>query len=270
MLVSGAQAHGLSRSGVPQNGIRNQLHPLLIINHIIHITISAKGITNQSTPKKTSIVRRQETIFPSTSELREAARFEQASNRVSKRTTIRDHFAIAKEIAVARRTEKSIDEAVRESLRSGGVGSIPQEKGNNIRRFMFKNWDSLAPWKSCGKVDRINALCKRFDVDCILTNEVQVQWDIALAQDRTLSLERLLMPSAPPVNKSFCLLMPTATCKEQCQKILGHESPASHLSGSLPITGIFATSDILPKRFGIALLSIGQSYAVIGYPIAFP
>eukprot|EP00956_Cyclotella_meneghiniana_P036101 scaffold121438_cov39-Cyclotella_meneghiniana.AAC.1 len=74
-------------------------------------------------------------LFPSTSELREAARFEQASNRVSKRTTIRDHFAIAKEIAVARRTEKSIDEAVRESLRSGGVGSIPNEKGNNIGRF---------------------------------------------------------------------------------------------------------------------------------------
>ena len=61
---------------------------------------------------------------------------------------------------------------------------------------MFENWDSLAPWKSRGKVDRINALCKRFDVDCILANEVQVQWDIALAQDRTLSLERLLMPSA--------------------------------------------------------------------------
>eukprot|EP00956_Cyclotella_meneghiniana_P008707 scaffold11894_cov45-Cyclotella_meneghiniana.AAC.1 len=32
--------------------------------------------------------------------------------------------------------------------------------------------------------------------------------------------------------------------EEQCQKILGHESPASHSSGSLPITGIFATSGI--------------------------
>jgi hypothetical protein len=40
-------------------------------------------------------------VFPSPNELREAACFEQSSNRVSKKTTIKDHFGIAKEVAAA-------------------------------------------------------------------------------------------------------------------------------------------------------------------------
>jgi hypothetical protein len=135
-------------------------------------------------------------IFPSASELREAARFEHASNRVNKRTTIRDHFGLAKELAAARRAEKSIDSEIRKVLKSGGVGSLPDVKGDNIGRFLFENWDSIAPWKNRDKIDRINALCRRFEADCLLGNEVQVQWDLALASDRSLSLDRLLLPGA--------------------------------------------------------------------------
>jgi hypothetical protein len=133
-------------------------------------------------------------IFPSGSELREAARFEQASNRVNKRTTIRDHFGLAKELVAARRAEKSIDAEIRKVLQGGGVGSLPNVKGDNIGRFLFENWDSIAPWKNHDKIDRINALCWQFEVDCLLGNEVQVQWDLALAADRSISLNRLLLP----------------------------------------------------------------------------
>jgi hypothetical protein len=77
-------------------------------------------------------------IFPSASELREAARFEHASNRVNKRTTIRDHFGLAKELAAARRAEKSIDSEIRKVLKGGGVGSLPDVKGDNIGRFCLR------------------------------------------------------------------------------------------------------------------------------------
>jgi hypothetical protein len=112
------------------------------------------------------------TIFPSASELREAARFEHASNRVNKRTTIRDHLGLAKELAAARRAKKSIDSKIRNVLKGGGVGSLPDVKGDNIGRFLFENWDSIAPWKNRDKIDHINALCRRFEVDCLLGNEV--------------------------------------------------------------------------------------------------
>jgi hypothetical protein len=44
-----------------------------------------------------------------------------------------DHFGIAKEIAAARQPEKSIDAEVRKLLLGGGgVGSLPNIKGDNI------------------------------------------------------------------------------------------------------------------------------------------
>ena len=105
-----------------------------------------------------------------------------------------DHFGVHQEIASARRDVQSINEKLAEALEHGAVGWIPMEKEDNIGRFIFENYNSLAVWKNLHKVHELNNLLRKYDADCALGVELQVQWDEARKIDRGLSLDKLLLP----------------------------------------------------------------------------
>ena len=113
---------------------------------------------------------------------------------MKKKRTLVDHFGVHQEIAAARRDVQSINEELAKALEHGAVGWIPTEKDDNIGRFIFENYNSLAVRKNLHKVHELNNLLRKYDADCALGVELQVQWDEACKIDRGLSLDKLLLP----------------------------------------------------------------------------
>ena len=127
-------------------------------------------------------------------ELRDSASTEQSSKHVRKGTIITDYFGVASEMAGARIDQDAFARDTATQLQKGGVGFIPAEKGDNIGRFVFENYNSLALWKNRDRVYELNKLLRKYDADCALGVEVQVQWDLARKADRDLRLDRLILP----------------------------------------------------------------------------
>ena len=80
------------------------------------------------------------------------------SSDVNKKPTLRYHFQLAKEIATARQTQRAISKGALQQLKTGGVGHVPADKGDETARFLFENFNSLAPWKNLHKYHRLNQL----------------------------------------------------------------------------------------------------------------
>ena len=116
------------------------------------------------------------------------------SSDVNKKPTLRYHFQLAKEIATARQTQRAISKGALQQLKTGGVGHVPADKGDETARFLFENFNSLAPWKNLHKYHRLNQLIRHFDADFALGVELQVQWQEC---DRSLRLEKHLNPGRP-------------------------------------------------------------------------
>ena len=74
-----------------------------------------------------------------------------------------DHFGVHQEIASARRDVQSINEKLAKALEHGAVGWIPMEKEDNIGRFIFENYNILAPWKNLHKYHQLNQLIQHYD-----------------------------------------------------------------------------------------------------------
>jgi hypothetical protein len=123
-----------------------------------------------------------------------AAVKEQASSNMKKKRTLVDHFGVHQEIASARRDVQIINEELPQALEHGAVGRIPTEKDYNIGRFIFENYNSLAVWKNLHKVHELNKLLQKYDADCALGVELQVQWDEAHKIDKGLSMDKILLP----------------------------------------------------------------------------
>eukprot|EP00956_Cyclotella_meneghiniana_P030916 scaffold79525_cov111-Cyclotella_meneghiniana.AAC.2 len=97
-------------------------------------------------------------------------------------------------MATARQTQRAISKEALQQIKAGGVGHVPEDKGDETARFIFENFNSLAPWKNLHKYHRLNQLIRHFDADFALGVELQVQWHEC---DRSLRLEKHLAPSRP-------------------------------------------------------------------------
>jgi hypothetical protein len=146
----------------------------------------------QAYDKATATITRQ--CFPTATELRNTAHKEQSSDRVKKKLTLRDHFGLAKELTRARREQKSIASEVARQLNIGGVGSVPTVKDDNTGRFLFENFNSLSPWNSFDKIYRLNSIYCRYNTDCGLGVETQIQFDMVRESMKDFRLDRLLLP----------------------------------------------------------------------------
>lgn len=71
---------------------------------------------------------------------------------------------------------------------------MPKDKGDDTAQFLFKNFNSLAPWKNLHKYHRLNQLICHYDADFALSVELQVEWHEC---DRSLRPEKHLTPGRP-------------------------------------------------------------------------
>lgn len=71
---------------------------------------------------------------------------------------------------------------------------MPDEIESNVVRLIFENWNSLSPWREKSKVRDLNSILRKFVADFVLGVEVQVQWDVAQRENKSLKLDRLLLP----------------------------------------------------------------------------
>ena len=80
------------------------------------------------------------------------------------------------------RLELAKDQEVREMsgmielLEDGGVGYMPEKKGQGWVRIMFENWNSLGIYTQSWKIDRLNYLVKRHNIDIVAGCECQTDW----------------------------------------------------------------------------------------------
>ena len=80
------------------------------------------------------------------------------------------------------RLELAKDQEVREMsgmielLEDGGVGYMPEKKGQGWVRIMFENWNSLGVYTQSWKIDRLNYLVKRHNIDIVAGCECQTDW----------------------------------------------------------------------------------------------
>ena len=63
-----------------------------------------------------------------------------------------------------------------ELLEDGGVGFMPDKKDSGWVRVMFENWNSLGVFTQSWKIDRLNYLIKRLQVDIVAGCESQCNW----------------------------------------------------------------------------------------------
>lgn len=133
-------------------------------------------------------------IFPSVEELRAAASRELKSKNVRRKGLITDHFDKVQGLTAARLEQEHVAKAIAEQIKSGGFGHVPEQKDDNIGRFVFENYNSLSLWGDGGKIRKLNKLLTTYDADCALGVETQVQWALAKKSDSNLKLDRLLLP----------------------------------------------------------------------------
>ncbi len=61
-------------------------------------------------------------------------------------------------------------------LTEGGTGHLPTHKRNGYIRIMFENWNSLGIFTHSWKIERINYLIKRHQIDIVAGCESQCNW----------------------------------------------------------------------------------------------
>jgi hypothetical protein len=61
-------------------------------------------------------------------------------------------------------------------LSAGGTGHLPTHKVSGYVRIMFENWNSLGIFTQSWKMDRINYLIKRHQIDIVTGCESQCNW----------------------------------------------------------------------------------------------
>ena len=61
-------------------------------------------------------------------------------------------------------------------LSEGGTGFLPTHKPSGYIRLMFENWNSLGIFTHSWKIDRINYLIKRHQIDIVAGCESQCNW----------------------------------------------------------------------------------------------
>jgi hypothetical protein len=166
---------------------RKQKHTTSISAALLHTNEALKNFSASA-----SSIERQ--FYPTAEELRKAATFDQSSKSVSKKSTIRDHFFIASELSKARTDCNNLASHIAQQLRSGGFGSIPTVKDDSSCRLLFENINSLAIWENFDRIYEMNGLYRKYDADCALALEIQVQHDLARRQMKEFRLERLLWP----------------------------------------------------------------------------
>jgi hypothetical protein len=151
-------------------------------------------IKQRQTNYKAGLLQKRTQEMPSADDLRKTCFQEQRSSDCDKKATLRDHFNMATEIVSARQQQKKLAKCMMDQLKIGGVGSVPEEKNEATARFIFENYNSLAPWKGLSRYHRLNSLIKQFDADFALGVELQVQWQEC---DPSLRLEKHLTPGRP-------------------------------------------------------------------------
>ena len=86
----------------------------------------------------------------------------------------------AMEITRMERTANSfMHKYVAELLKDRKYGYAPREKPKNCFHRMFKNWNSLGFFTGQGKINTINDLIRKYEVDCIAGCEPQCNWMLA-------------------------------------------------------------------------------------------
>ena len=61
-------------------------------------------------------------------------------------------------------------------LEVGGIGHMPSKKRGGMVRIAFENWNSLGVYSNTWKIDKLNGLIKRLQLDIIAGCEVQCDW----------------------------------------------------------------------------------------------
>ncbi len=70
-----------------------------------------------------------------------------------------------------------------EMLHDGGVGYMPYKKESGWIQIMFENWNSLGITTQSWKMDRLNNLIDRLQIDVIAGCESQCDWSM-VPQDK--------------------------------------------------------------------------------------
>jgi hypothetical protein len=94
--------------------------------------------------------------FPSAEELQRSSFKQQSSSDNDKRATLHYHFQLAKEIATARQTQQAISKEALQQIKAGGVGHVPEDKGDETARFIFENFNFNA---QRGELQKARGVC---------------------------------------------------------------------------------------------------------------
>ena len=92
------------------------------------------------------------------------------------------------QVARALDTEHREMQRTLELLKDCGVGYMPKKKRNGWVRIMFENWNSLAIHTQSWKLDRLNYLVGKLNIDVIAGCECQTDWMIVNRDNQVHSL----------------------------------------------------------------------------------
>ena len=70
----------------------------------------------------------------------------------------------------------------------GQYGHAPREKADNCFRLMFENWNSLCIFTKRKKIQQVNDLITKYEVDCIAGCESQCDWRFATEEEKCENL----------------------------------------------------------------------------------
>ena len=73
-------------------------------------------------------------------------------------------------------------------LDNGGIGYMPEKKQRGWIRLMFENWNSLGIYSQSWKIDRLNFLIKRLNIDIVAGCECQTDWSFVNPDNQFHSL----------------------------------------------------------------------------------
>ena len=74
------------------------------------------------------------------------------------------------------RATRSIENQAKAEASKKTNGHIPVEKPTDCFRLMFENWNGLGIFANNKKIDRINNLLRKYDVDCVAGCETRADW----------------------------------------------------------------------------------------------
>jgi hypothetical protein len=79
-------------------------------------------------------------------------------------------------ISLAGKAEQPEMNQTLELLHDGGVGYLPECKGDGWIQLMFKNWNSIGAFTHSWKVDCLKYLIKKSKIDIVNGCETQCDW----------------------------------------------------------------------------------------------